>query len=91
MHAHHLSSAHVQLPQQSGCLLPTLHAATLAASSLAFLPDSAPAASAAVTAALDPLCLLGAAGLGVSLQLIHIYIAPMKRALQVGNGDGCWC
>ncbi|KAF5839535.1 hypothetical protein DUNSADRAFT_508 [Dunaliella salina] len=31
---------------------------------------------------LDPMCVLGAGGLGVSLYLIHIYVAPLKKALQ---------
>uniref|UniRef100_A0A7S0RZ94 Uncharacterized protein n=1 Tax=Chlamydomonas leiostraca TaxID=1034604 RepID=A0A7S0RZ94_9CHLO len=52
----------------------------LAASSSAFLPPGE--ARDAVAGALDPLCLVGAAGLGASLQLIHIYITPLKRALQ---------
>ncbi|GBF93844.1 plasma-membrane proton-efflux P-type ATPase [Raphidocelis subcapitata] len=34
-------------------------------------------------AALDPLCLLGAGGLGVSVVLIHIYVTPLKRFLQL--------
>lgn len=33
--------------------------------------------------ALNPLCLLGALGLGVSLVQIHIYVDPLKKALQV--------
>jgi len=35
--------------------------------------------------ALNPLCLLGALGLGVSLVQIHIYVDPLKKALQVCN------
>ncbi|CAL8468689.1 g8229 [Coccomyxa elongata] len=31
----------------------------------------------------DALCLVGAGGLGVSLVLIHIYVAPLKRFLQL--------
>lgn len=34
-------------------------------------------------AALDPLCLLGAGGLGVSVFLIHVYVTPLKRFLQL--------
>jgi uncharacterized integral membrane protein len=64
---------------RAGITLTALTASTAAAS--AFLsPDSA--AAQAITAALDPLCLAGAVGLGASLQLIHIYVAPLKRALQ---------
>lgn len=39
---------------------------------------------------LDPAVVLGAAGLGVSLQLIHIYIGVLKRTLQVGGRVGVW-
>lgn len=31
----------------------------------------------------DPICIAGAGGLGVSLVLIHIYVAPLKRFLQI--------
>lgn len=34
---------------------------------------------------LNPLCVLGALGLGVSLVQIHIYVDPLKKALQVCN------
>lgn len=34
-------------------------------------------------ALLNPLCVLGAVGLGVSLIQIHIYVDPIKKALQV--------
>ncbi|EFJ47092.1 hypothetical protein VOLCADRAFT_75214 [Volvox carteri f. nagariensis] len=37
----------------------------------------------AMRAFLDPVAVAGSAGLGASLQLIHIYLAPLKRALQV--------
>ena len=29
------------------------------------------------------ICLIGAGGLGVSLVLIHIYVAPLKRFIQL--------
>jgi uncharacterized integral membrane protein len=41
------------------------------------------AASSAAAWALNPLVLLGAVGLGVSLVQIHIYMTPVKRTLQV--------
>jgi hypothetical protein len=40
--------------------------------------------SGAAAAVLNPLCVLGAVGLGVSLVQIHIYVDPLKKALQVG-------
>lgn len=45
--------------------------------------DSQQAASSSAAWLLNPLCLLGAAGLGVALVQIHIYVTPIKRALQV--------
>lgn len=36
-------------------------------------------------ALLNPLCVLGAVGLGVSLIQIHIYVDPIKKTLQVGG------
>jgi hypothetical protein len=39
--------------------------------------------SGAAAAVLNPLCVLGAVGLGVSLVQIHIYVDPLKKALQV--------
>ncbi|GLC39914.1 hypothetical protein PLESTM_000965700 [Pleodorina starrii] len=49
----------------------------------ALLPADQSATRDAMQSLLDPVALAGAAGLGVSLQLIHIYIATLKRALQV--------
>ncbi|KXZ47942.1 hypothetical protein GPECTOR_31g304 [Gonium pectorale] len=49
----------------------------------ALLPPEQEATRSAMRGLLDPVALLGAGGLGVSLQLIHIYLAPLKRALQV--------
>lgn len=43
--------------------------------------------SGGLDSALDPLCALGAAGLGVSVFLIHVYVTPLKRFLQVRPGD----
>lgn len=40
-------------------------------------------AGGAAAALLNPLCVLGALGLGVSLVQIHIYVDPLKKALQV--------
>lgn len=37
---------------------------------------------------LNPLCMLGSAGLGASLLLIHIYVTPLKRTLQILWGLG---
>jgi len=54
----------------------------LTATALALGGGSA-AGLAGFDAALDPLCLLGAAGLGVSVVLIHVYVTPLKRFLQV--------
>lgn len=61
--------------------LVTAAASFVAASSAAFLPEGNPAAS-AVTGAADLLYASGAAGLGLSLVLIHIYVTPIKRFLQ---------
>jgi uncharacterized integral membrane protein len=61
--------------------LVTAAASFVAASSAAFLPEGNPAAS-AVTGAADLLYAAGAAGLGLSLVLIHIYVTPIKRFLQ---------
>lgn len=44
--------------------------------------DAAASAAGGVTALLNPLCVLGALGLGISLVQIHIYVDPLKRALQ---------
>lgn len=38
---------------------------------------------------LNPLCLFGAGGFGVALVLIHIYLAPVKRTLQVSMVHTC--
>jgi uncharacterized integral membrane protein len=53
----------------------------LAASSPAFLPDGDLRAS--ILSASDALCAVGAGGLAVALVLIHIYLTPLKRLLQV--------
>jgi uncharacterized integral membrane protein len=44
---------------------------------------TADAAAGGATALLNPLCALGVLGLGVSLVQIHIYVDPLKKALQV--------
>jgi uncharacterized integral membrane protein len=44
---------------------------------------TADAAASGAAALLNPLCVLGALGLGVSLVQIHIYVDPLKKALQV--------
>lgn len=36
------------------------------------------------------MAVVGAVGLGASLQLIHIYVAVLKKALQVREGPGCF-
>ncbi|PNW84290.1 hypothetical protein CHLRE_04g228450v5 [Chlamydomonas reinhardtii] len=46
------------------------------------LPADQDSTRAAMQGLLDPAVVLGAAGLGVSLQLIHIYIGVLKRTLQ---------
>ncbi len=46
--------------------------------------------AAGLDGALNPLCALGAAGLGVSVVLIHVYVTPLKRFLQVGGRGGAW-
>ena len=38
---------------------------------------------------LDAISLLGCLGMGASLTLIHIYVTPLKRALQVRNARCC--
>ena len=54
----------------------------LAASSSAFVPEDS-ALHQTLLSLLDPLTLLGASGLGASLVLIHIYVTPLKRFLQL--------
>ncbi|KAG2486085.1 hypothetical protein HYH03_015288 [Edaphochlamys debaryana] len=49
----------------------------------ALLPPDQEGLRGAMQPLLDPVALAGAAGMGASLQLIHIYLAPLKRALQV--------
>jgi uncharacterized integral membrane protein len=49
----------------------------------AVICSTASDSSAAAAWALNLLVLLGAAGLGVSLVQIHIYMTPVKRTLQV--------
>ncbi|XP_051178374.1 uncharacterized protein [Lolium perenne] len=61
--------------------LVTAAAAFLVASSGAFLPTGNPAGD-AVRQGADLLYAAGAAGLGLSLVLIHIYVTPIKRFLQ---------
>ncbi|BBN10652.1 hypothetical protein MPTK1_5g05330 [Marchantia polymorpha subsp. ruderalis] len=62
--------------------LVTSAAAFVTVASTAFLPDGNPVKS-AVQAVYDPLYALGAGGLGLSLFLIHIYVTPIKRTLQL--------
>ncbi|KAM0886576.1 hypothetical protein ACQ4PT_029653 [Festuca glaucescens] len=61
--------------------LVTAAASFLVASSGAFLPAGNPAGD-AVRQGADLLYAAGAAGLGLSLVLIHIYVTPIKRFLQ---------
>jgi hypothetical protein len=44
------------------------------------------AAAAGADALLDPLAAVGAAGLGASVFLIHVYVDPLKKLLQVRGG-----
>ncbi len=64
----------------------------LAATAVA-LPAFVPELQPAVLPASDVLVLAGAAGLGLSLQLIHIYIDELKKTLQVriSGGRACVC
>jgi uncharacterized integral membrane protein len=61
--------------------LVTAAASFLVAASGAFLPEGNPAGD-AVRQGADLLYAAGAAGLGLSLVLIHIYVTPIKRFLQ---------
>ncbi|GLJ44585.1 hypothetical protein SUGI_0937070 [Cryptomeria japonica] len=54
----------------------------IAAASTAFLPDNS-IAKALLQQNLDTLYALGAGSLGLSLVLIHIYVTPIKRTLQI--------
>ncbi len=64
--------------------LPVSFAAFVVGSVPALLPDGlGSAALQALEPALNPLTLMGAGGLGASLFLIHIYMDPLKKALQV--------
>jgi len=62
-------------------------AALLAASATTFLPEGNGVHDALVSA-LDPVTGLGIFGLGSSLVLIHIYVTPLKRFLQILWGLG---
>ncbi|WVZ61282.1 hypothetical protein U9M48_011184 [Paspalum notatum var. saurae] len=61
--------------------LVTAAASFVAASSAAFLPEGN-AAGDAIRQSIDLFYAAGAAGLGLSLVLIHIYVTPIKRFLQ---------
>nr|CAB3492461.1 unnamed protein product [Digitaria exilis] len=61
--------------------LVTAAASFVAASSAAFLPEGN-AAGDAIRQSIDLFYVAGAAGLGLSLVLIHIYVTPIKRFLQ---------
>ncbi|XP_015690805.2 uncharacterized protein LOC102707762 [Oryza brachyantha] len=61
--------------------LVTAAASFVAAASAAFIPEGN-AAGDAVRQSLDLFYATGAAGLGLSLVLIHIYVTPIKRFLQ---------
>jgi uncharacterized integral membrane protein len=61
--------------------LVTSAVAFVTAASSAFMPDDFPLKS-FLQGAYDPLYVVGAGGLGLSLVLIHIYVTPIKRALQ---------
>lgn len=65
--------------------LVTAAASFVVASSTAFLPNNY---SLAIQPYLNLLYSLGAAGLGLSLFLIHIYVTPIKRTLQALWGLG---
>lgn len=54
----------------------------IVAASTAFLPDNLPVKSLIVDSS-DVLYAVGAGGLGLSLLLIHIYVDPIKKALQL--------
>eukprot|EP00249_Psilotum_nudum_P011946 c23483_g1_i1 orf=135-1073(+) len=62
--------------------LVTASATFVVAASSAFLPDDFPI-KALIQNSSDILYAVGAGGLGLSLLLIHIYISPIKRALQL--------
>jgi hypothetical protein len=79
--------------------LVTVTSSFVAAASAAFLPEGNPTAS-TVTGAADLLYAGGAAGLGLSVVLIHIYVTPIKRfllalwtagALDSVGTSGCPC
>jgi uncharacterized integral membrane protein len=61
--------------------LVTAAASFVAAASAAYLPEGN-AAGDAVRQSIDLFYAAGAAGLGLSLVLIHIYVTPIKRFLQ---------
>lgn len=56
-------------------------AGLLAAAASAFVPDEGDL-HAGLVGLLDPSVLVGCGGLGLSLVLVHIYVAPLKRFLQ---------
>ncbi|KAK6922474.1 Protein of unknown function DUF2301 [Dillenia turbinata] len=66
--------------------LVTAAASFVVAASSAFLPDGAASSASSLThlvdSNLDILYVLGSAGLGLSLLLIHIYVAQIKRTLR---------
>ncbi|CAN1181415.1 hypothetical protein LINPERPRIM_LOCUS29355 [Linum perenne] len=67
--------------------LVTAASSFVTAASIAFLPNDSPLSS-IVDQNLNFLYFAGAAGLGVSLFLIHIYVTPIKRTLQAFWGLG---
>lgn len=48
----------------------------------AFVPSDSPL-SPALRSLLDPLAVVGAGSLGLSLVLVHMYVTPIKRFMQV--------
>lgn len=68
-----------------------MHANTATALLASAAPVVLPADQAAALAASgNPMAATAAAGFGVSLVLIHIYVTPIKRTIQVGGRRQGW-
>jgi uncharacterized integral membrane protein len=64
--------------QNLNCLT-YMHAATIISSLPSIIPESAPM----LEQCMDFVAVMGSAGLGMSLKEIHIYVSPLKKALQL--------
>lgn len=71
-----------------GLIACAIHTALLLDTVLALGNDSMPGSPELLRAVQNAIAVTGAAGFGVSLNLIHIYVTPIKRFLQLLWGTG---